>query len=104
MSEDANVIKHAGHTLYRNTVVGVVDETGDLITVASLTSNLGERMLQLNVDKANLVERVAELSDAMQVLIDEVLELRDGKPNRKALELALENAVSVRAGKACKKG
>ena len=98
-----NIIRRDGVTLYRNTVVGVVDETGEIITVGSMVTQLGGRITQEKADSDRMAERVAELSDALQVLVDEVLELQHGKPNRKALEMAVENAVAVRSGKACNK-
>ena len=84
-NEDANVIKHDGVTLFRNTVVGIIDDTQALITVGTLSQEWKE---------ARDIERTHYecITDALRTLVDECLEERKsdkGTPLDKALQHAL---------------
>lgn len=99
---EANVINHNGITFFRNTVAGMVDETGNLITVGNLLCDLGARIAEKDTKIKNEEERNAELADALRTLIDECIEaskeLAASAPFPTAFDNAIENALTTLSG------
>lgn len=94
-----NVLQHYGLTLYRDNVIGTVDETGNLITLGSFVQDIGGAMVRYRERDAALELRNSELCDALQVLVDEVLEHCQHNQVSNNLLRAIELAVRVRSGK-----
>lgn len=96
---EANVIESNGVTFFANTVCGIVEQSGYLVTTRNLLADWGETIQAKNKALELYEHRVAELSDALRVMIDEGTELTSNKPyNMKHMEKALELAVKTLAG------
>ena len=96
---EGNVIVSNGVTFFANTVCGIVEQSGYLVTTRNLLADWGETIQGKNNSLALYEQRVAELSDALRVMIDEGTELTSNKPyNMKHMEKALELAVKTLAG------
>lgn len=75
MSEDntaINVLDIGGILFYRHTVIGRVEETGNLVTVGGFITDTGDTIRQLKELSEGLGDRCALLADTLQLLIDEV--------------------------------
>jgi hypothetical protein len=85
MTDDANVIKHEGVTLFRNTVVGIVDANHELITVGTICIDWKKREDEHHT-------RNAELSDALAMLHSEAQEVYKTMPLNNTFKVAIELA------------
>jgi hypothetical protein len=85
MTDDANVIKHEGVTLFRNTVVGIVDDSHELITVGTICVDWKKREDEHH-------KRNAELADALAMLHSEAQEVYKTMPLNNTFKVAIELA------------
>lgn len=98
-SQEPNVIKQDGLTFFRNTVVGMVDATGNLLTVSGMLQDFAHVIASHKNYAQQTEERLAAVCDAGRVLADEVTEFL-AKPvsNTKELEGALLQFINNLAG------
>lgn len=98
-SQEPNVIKQDGLTFFRNSVIGMVDETGNLLTVSGMLQDFAHVIASHKNENAALLESLSDLCDTGRALADEVTEFL-AKPvsNTKELERALTRFLASLAG------
>lgn len=98
-SHEPNVIRQNGLTFFRHTVVGTVDENGNLLTVSGMLQDFAHVIASHKSENAALQDSLSTLCDTGRALADEVTEFL-AKPvsNTKELERALSQFLYALAG------
>lgn len=98
-SQEPNVIKQDGLTFFRNSVIGTVDATGNLLTVSGMLQDFAHVIASHKNENAALQDSLSTLCDTGRALADEVTEFL-AKPvsNTKELERALSQFLYALSG------